>query len=485
MDINARGQILHGIGQRHLGIDGVAAIDNRAFALGDAGGWVDDDTALFGDADASWTLMLYDQVTRQTRRAIADRNDARYNQGGIPKFAGGGVWAAWLAGVGLFASTGFRVPAGPLRKDGGALLGVGPDGAIAYKPDYQALGPSRVITKAGQELAAQELAAGRSFDELEPVLMALGRIWTLTEGHAADLQLLEGGVAIWQEQQQLRTLGLPTPLQIGAAWRPQAFAIGRRWWVSYYSDRAGIILHPIDQRVGYTIIPLGIDCWHTARRLANGTVRFALSSGPAEQPGQVRPHDVDFSQPVIDLVPEPPTPVPPPPPPVDPPTPPPRPPVPPPAPPPPRPPTPPPASRYAPLTRYKGGTMPSERGGLVGPAGKFARGHADQQGLMGQDTKLVTIDADASDGDAEFELRARGDGRFVAVHVRTGLYLENDATRYSTGLDRQYYLKAGQGDGDGYAIMEAQQMADGTVLVFHRFDDPRVYVGAPLVWVKK
>lgn len=273
--LTSSGSVLHGIG------GGQASIDNVPFSAGAAFGWVDDRTACFADGTTpDWTVRLYDVVTTDRRPAVSDPRDPQYGVGANSGAAGGGVWAAWLSGGsaqrGLFSSTGFRRP-------NAGLLAVGPDGTIGYKPSYQSDGPSVAHEVSGAE-------------------------WTLTEGHASDLMLLGEGRAIWQERQKIVVHGLPRPLQVGAAWRPQAFLISGAWWVAYYSSEWGIILHPVDQLLGYVLVPLGVDCWHSGRLLANGVLRFALASAEGEQPGQVRVQDVDFTRPRRSLRPDDPVP---------------------------------------------------------------------------------------------------------------------------------------------------------------------------------
>jgi hypothetical protein len=176
------------------------------------------------------------------------------------------------AGRGLYASTGFASTAA-------GLLGVGPDGAIGYKPSYQSDGPSLVREVVGDE-------------------------WQITAGHAADLQLLGGGRAVWQEGNRIHVRGIPQPQQLGSAWRPQAFDVAGQWWIAYWCDESGVVLHPFDSFDGYVLSPVGVDCWHYGRVLADGTLRFALSSGEGEQPGQVLASDVDFTEPPVALVPD-------------------------------------------------------------------------------------------------------------------------------------------------------------------------------------
>jgi hypothetical protein len=263
--INSRGQILHGVG------GGQVSIDNVPFSQGAAGGWVNDDIVFFADGEDEWVTALYDVKTKNRQRAIVDPNNPYYGCGANTLFAGGGVWAGWLDGWGLYSSKDFN-------RSRAGLLGVGPDGAIGYKLLYHSDGPS----------------IAREFDDDE---------WKITNGHASDLMLVGDRRAIWRESGIIHVLGIPQPQQLGNAWHPHIFLIEGRWWVSYFCMEAGVVLHPIGSFFGYTLSPAGVDCWHNGRVLADGTLRFALSSGEGEQPGQMRAMDIDFSIPVVNLAP--------------------------------------------------------------------------------------------------------------------------------------------------------------------------------------
>jgi hypothetical protein len=275
--INARAQILHGRG------GGRVAIDNVTIATGEAGGWVDDDTVADRAAAFGWAPALYDVRTGLSRRAIDDPTHPLYDKPAGLVCADGGVWAAWFgdkAEQGLYASTGLRLPEG-------GLLGVGPTGEIGFKARYQSGGPSMVLERtAPLDLDADGLPRAS---------------WMLTGGHAYELQLLGARRAIWREGTQIMVAGLPPVRQIGNAWRPTALLIAGRWWVTYFSDQAGVVLHPFDSVEGYRVVPAGVDCWHSARVLADGRVRFVLANGEGEQ--TVDALTVDVTWPREDLEP--------------------------------------------------------------------------------------------------------------------------------------------------------------------------------------
>lgn len=251
--ISSRGDVAHGVG------GGMASLNNVAFGRGGVGGWIDDDTIAFTNGDDSWVVSKYHVPTKTISR-LAD-------VGANVMFAGG--WhAAWWFGTtderrGLYTTTGFRA------QDAG-LLGMGPDGAIGYKPLYQSNGPSLV----------------RDVD---------GREWLLTPGHASALCLLGNGRAIWLEGFTVRSVGFDTPPLYsadGGIWGVKAVQFGARWWISYYSGAHGIVLHPVDSFLGFSVLPKG-DGWHTIRAIDTDVIRVAVSRGEGEQPGDIWIRDYD------------------------------------------------------------------------------------------------------------------------------------------------------------------------------------------------
>lgn len=252
--INGRQNVGHGVG------GGYASVDNAPVATGGVAGFVDDDRLFFNCGDLGWVAATYNLTTRAIDRAVADPGDPRYGRGFNAGGAGGGLWAGWLSGFGLYTSEGLVLPTA-------GLLAVGPDGAIGYVPDYQVGTP----------------AVCRERD---------GREWTITAGLCEYLQLLGDGRALWREGDQLRVAGIPQPLQIGTPYWARAHEIGDRWWISYWSDVVGLVLHPFDELVGVVIVPPGVDVWHSARAFGS-TILFALFSSEAEAPGQLRREYVD------------------------------------------------------------------------------------------------------------------------------------------------------------------------------------------------
>jgi hypothetical protein len=133
--------------------------------------------------------------------------------------------------------------------------------------------------------------------------------------------------------------------------------------------------------------------------------------------------------------------------------------------------------------------MQTERGGFVGPAGKFLR---VMPGTLGRGLfkgYALAFDADAPDGDAEWEL-SQPDANFKAVNVATGEMLGMDATRYSADLCHQVYTTGGDVTERGaYESLLGRRDGprdDDPVLFLIRHEaDGRTFYTAPLVWVKK
>jgi hypothetical protein len=253
--INSVGSVCHGVGGGHFNLNNVAKF------IGAAGGWLDDGRAACTSGESGdilppdgWPAMIY-TVATNTRAAASTPP-----KGANLVFAGGGHMAWWLAGSGggLFSTTGLRLPAA-------GLLGMGPDGAIGYKPNYHANGPTRV----------REVGGGD---------------YLVTNNHAYTLQLLGGRRAIWLDSVNgLQVLGIPTPaVYPGQVGFPYAFLIGGAWWIGYWNITHGVLMHPFAAPdLAHVLVAAGTDAWPAWRAMSNNSVRFAWSSSEAEQAGQI------------------------------------------------------------------------------------------------------------------------------------------------------------------------------------------------------
>jgi hypothetical protein len=168
---------------------------------------------------------------------------------------------------------------------------------------------------------------------------------------------------------------------------------------------------------------------------------------------------------------------------------------------PPRPPDPPKAPPPAPPTPQHGfivmepfrneGHMQTERGGIVGLGGKYARATAADLGHGNAGWYAVHFDADAPDGDAEFELTDLGNGRGVARHVKTGACFGVDTTQFLEDIRKAFYLKPSEaGEPGGYEQpWLLKHPATGTKYLVVEFQQPnggQPFFPAPAVaWVAK
>lgn len=147
---------------------------------------------------------------------------------------------------------------------------------------------------------------------------------------------------------------------------------------------------------------------------------------------------------------------------------------------------PPPApERYKKLKHYRLGGNMTERGYLVGAGKKYVKGDASKPGIF-DGTFFAGAVNDGKEDSGEFEARQRSDGRFNLFHVQSGMPLEMDATSFSAALDKQYYLKPGDGE-SAYSIFEGRVEDPGGVVMFYKkFDNEQpVNIAAAVVWVKK
>ncbi|HUC41579.1 MAG TPA: hypothetical protein VMR92_12130, partial [Gemmatimonadales bacterium] len=270
ISINSRGDFCHGVG------GGYFNVNNVQIRPGGSGGWIDDDFAALADGTDDWKVAVYYMPTGRVTRGHPE-----YPNGVVTTDikAGGGIYASWPGVGGVLASTGWTYP------DSG-LLGVGPDGALAYKPSYQSGGPSMVRERDGSE-------------------------WQLTPNHPYDLQLLGQRRALWNDTVLgFTVLGIPMPQRLpGANWFPHAFLLEDQWWFGCQNEYCGVVAHPFDNpRRGYVIVPTG-NAWPAFRALDRYTLLCVWSNSEAEQAGQLTPRRFDVrTDPLVDIIVPPPIP---------------------------------------------------------------------------------------------------------------------------------------------------------------------------------
>lgn len=258
--VNAQGRIAHGI----AGVG--ACLDNVQFDTGGGACWYNATTIVYQHSAGDGTyLAYYDINTHVISRAHTNGANTVYG-------SGNGHWAAWLAGFGLFSSQGFgSAEAG--------LHAMGRTGSIAYKPDYQADGGGVLREISGDEIS-------------------------LSSGPVRDVAVLGEGQAIWQEDNDLKSRGMPDiTIVAGGVYKPKAVVVGGAWWIAYYSASMGVVLHPIATTQGYRPVGGG-DAFFDIAVLAGKptTIRFAWSPHEGEAAGEIQFLDIDVETvPRVDL----------------------------------------------------------------------------------------------------------------------------------------------------------------------------------------
>ena len=258
---NSRGDVVAGVGTAPV------SVNQTAVDTGGRGGWLTDDEAIYNRCPASGCeVVVYDVRSGQIRQV--------FGQGANVVNGGGGVWAAWN-NTGLYLSDGLHLP----QAGSGT---VGPDGAVAYCPNYQ---------------------GGVGIDVRE----ADGRIWRLTDGIVYDLQLLGSGRAIWREGHVVHVANLP-PINppITDAYKPRAAEVNGEWWVCYFSGALGVVARPFASNDGY---PLGLGDKFAHDIIAAGAnLRVCWAIHEGEFPHEIVQTTLDLTAPRVPLVPPPPEP---------------------------------------------------------------------------------------------------------------------------------------------------------------------------------
>lgn len=259
ISLNTRGEVAQGIGGN------VAAIDDRVIAT-NAGGtsWVDSDHVIYQQCDTACRLWVYSTQTK-TAQIVAE-------SGANSLTAGGGSWAAWLNGRGVFTSdTRAFVSAG--------LGPMSPDGALAIKIDYYGAGPWDVVEKDGSR-------------------------WRLTNGDAWDIDLLGAHVASFHDAVGVHAVNLPQPQVLpGTVWWFRTIVVNGQPWALYQSEAASgrLVLHPFDSFVGYSVSNGGSSYRPDGVVLNPSTVRIAYAVREDEGPGTVVVDDVNLNAARVDV----------------------------------------------------------------------------------------------------------------------------------------------------------------------------------------
>lgn len=260
VSLNSRGQVAQGVGGAG------AFVDNQPIASGNSGGtaWIDDDDVVFQSCDGGCRLLAYNVTTKTTR--------VEASKGANFISAGGGVWAAWLGGFGVYSSDGVR------DFPNSGLGPMGPDGALALKVAYFSYGPWDVVEKDGSR-------------------------WRLTDGDAYDIQLLGQHRAVFHDIAGIHAIGLPQPVTLTPTiyWFRTVF-VGGQPWALYQAAEAGgrLVLHPYNSLTGYAVSSGGNAYRPDAVQLG-AKIRVAYATREDEAPGTVVVADLDPGAPRVDL----------------------------------------------------------------------------------------------------------------------------------------------------------------------------------------
>jgi hypothetical protein len=258
--LNKKGEWCAGVGGTQASWGVATGVGNVIWEPAGGTHWLDDDTIIAQHCPSGCFLKTYN-VRTGVETVVA-------NQGASFLSAGGGVWVAWLGGVGVYSSD----PPGWSSLTAGAPT-VGPDGAFTLKRDYQSYGP---------------------WDVHEPD----GEDWVLTENDAAMVQLLGKKRASWTEAEPHTTEGVPTPNPgTRPYWWLRMLETPKGWYVLYQESTAGkLVLHPVLSKRGW-VVASGQDTFTPDMCLMpDGQIRVVWAWHQAEVPGSVVVRDIDVSK---------------------------------------------------------------------------------------------------------------------------------------------------------------------------------------------
>jgi hypothetical protein len=269
--LNSRGQIA-------AGVDGwvsLAQPDAQTLTLtptaqylaeGQCAQWLDDDRLIF-QSKKDDRLWVYDLRTKEFSHVEGGE------AGGNMLAAGGGIWAAWLAGRGLYTQAFTSTQAG--------LAGVGTDGRgsaahglIALVPDRQIGFGITLADGQGRAVLSIPGADGRSAQILGPF----------------DLQ---AAPLIWLQDGHLMAHGLPQPLP-----HPERVAgvracqLAGAWYLLLTLDW-GVVLRRWDSTIGKIIVPTPTGFAADLCPVQGRYLRVCWSLGVGERPEEIRWTDVD------------------------------------------------------------------------------------------------------------------------------------------------------------------------------------------------
>lgn len=224
--------------------------------------WLDDNTLVAKHCPAS-SCAIKTQNIRGTAEEVTVAPRGAENIS-----AGGGVWAAWLGGYGVFTSTELLKPASWISP-----RSVGPDGAIAIQRTYQANGWD-VFEKDGSQ-------------------------WVLTEKDATDIHLLGSHRAFWVEGGEPKVVGgipLPKPVTRPFWGLRMLETPDQGWWILYQESKQGRLVLQDEDGKGYVITTgeaFAPDFVLLQSAASADTIRVVWSTTAEENPEDVLVRDIN------------------------------------------------------------------------------------------------------------------------------------------------------------------------------------------------
>jgi hypothetical protein len=236
---------------------------------GGGGSWIDDDTIIYqrrGNSPSGEILETLN-VRSFKRTRVSDR-------GANVIVAGGGKWAAWLAGDGAGGDA-FGTY-GDIRTETGIAVAASFDGAFLVTTDYQ--------SGFGHNLIGSD-----------------GRITSLPDDWIFGPWVIDSTTAIWSDEKgAFRTLNMPVPMQVGPSGNPVIATVVDEDWILYWTEGVGLVAHPTQSLQGYVLETSGHAFNHSAVGV-NGKLRVGWSLTQGESVESQVVFDMDLTQPRIDL----------------------------------------------------------------------------------------------------------------------------------------------------------------------------------------
>jgi hypothetical protein len=200
--------------------------------------------------------------------AIGGAPTVLYPFGANDLCAGGGRWLGWSSVVGLVGSLGSKPLAG--------LRAAGPDGTLAYCPNYQ--------SGRGLILASVD-PAGVIAEFLVP-----------GAGYTLDVQVLGPTSAIWRDGRNPCAYGVPVPTPALGSGRLRRVDLAGEIWLVYWAEGTGLVAQVDGATDGYVLESRPIAFNHDAVGVA-GALVVAWSTTQGEGPNDLVTVTVDRTKP--------------------------------------------------------------------------------------------------------------------------------------------------------------------------------------------